>query len=131
MIEALESFRRGWQDTRGRQGTISKSESAFCSFFDAHESFAPFRDHAHEFYVGVRCGVLHQAETALGWRIRRSGKLFDAPTYTVNATKFVEALRDALDSYRDSLKADAWNDKLWKALRRKMEKVCGNCELTR
>ena len=65
MIEALESFRRGWLDTSGR----GQGEHAFCSFFDAHVEFAPFRGHAREFYKGVRCGILHQAETTLGWRI--------------------------------------------------------------
>ena len=51
----------------------------------------------------------------------------DGPTRTVNATKFVKALRDVLDSYRDRLKACAWEDELWKALRDKMDRVCANC----
>ncbi len=125
MIEALESFRRGWPDTSQR----GAGEQAFCSFFDAHDSFAPFRGHAHEFYKGVRCGILHQAETTLGWRIRRDGELLriDGPTRTVNAKKFVTALKHALDSYRDRLKAGTWDDELWKSLRVKMERVCANC----
>jgi hypothetical protein len=125
MIEAIESFRRGWPDTNQR----GAGEHAFCSFFDAHDSFAPFRGHAREFYKGVRCGILHQAETTLGWRIRRDGELLeiDGPIRTVNATKFVKALREALDSYRDRLKAGAWDDELWMSLRRKMQRVCANC----
>ncbi|SRR6266550_3048460 len=127
MVEALESFRRGWSDTSKR----GQSEHAFCSFFDGHQQFAPLRGHARDFYRGVRCGILHQAETTLGWRIRR-----DTPTLldqagrvrTINATQFVEALQAVLDHYRDELKAAAWDDELWTCLRYKMNAVCKNCD---
>jgi hypothetical protein len=123
MIEAIESFRCGWPDTRGR------GEHAFCSFFAAHLEFAPFQAHAREFYEGVRCGILHQAETTLGWRIRRDGDLLNVngPIRTVNATKFVKALALTLESYHDQLKTAEWNDELWLRLRIKMERVCANC----
>jgi hypothetical protein len=45
MIEALESFRRGWPDTRGP----GRGEHAFCSFFDAHTAYATLRGHARDF----------------------------------------------------------------------------------
>lgn len=125
MIEALESFRQGWRDTKGR----GASELAFHSFFDAHESFALFRGHVRDFYEGVRCGILHQAETTLGWRIRRDGSLLkiNGPIRTVNADKFVAALTNELDHYRDQLKASPWDDDLWQSLRHKMDRVCANC----
>ncbi|OGA56026.1 MAG: hypothetical protein A3F77_13000 [Betaproteobacteria bacterium RIFCSPLOWO2_12_FULL_67_28] len=125
MIEALESFRRGWPDT----GKPGQGERAFCSFFDAHNVFAVFRGHAHDFYKGVRCGILHQAETTLGWRIRRDGPLLAVASgvRTVNAKKFVQALKTALDGYRDRLKVRAWEDEVWVLLRKKMERVCQNC----
>ncbi len=127
MIEALESFRRGWPDTSQR----GQGEHAFCSFFDAHAAFAALRGHARDFWKGVRCGILHQAETALGWRLRRDTKdlLTITPgVRTINATLFVRALGEALDGYRDQLKAAPWEDDLWDCLRRKMKKVCANCE---
>jgi hypothetical protein len=37
MIEALESFRQGWENSN------SKSEAAFCYFFDGHSQFDSFR----------------------------------------------------------------------------------------
>lgn len=126
MIEALESFRRGWIDTSKR----GQSEHAFCSFFDAHEQFAPFRGHARDFYKGVRCGILHQAETTLGWRIRRNKALLEQAggIRTINATKFVRALQSALENYRQELRNADWNDEMWVNLRRKMKAVCSNCE---
>jgi hypothetical protein len=125
MIEALESFRQGWPDTSFR----GAGKMAFSSFFNAHDLFAPFRGHAHDFYKGVRCGILHQAETTLGWRIRRDGELLkiDGAIRTVNAKTFVTALKCALDDYRDQLMAGQWDDKLWKSLRVKMERICANC----
>lgn len=125
MIEALESFRRGWGDTSQR----GQGKQAFCSLFDAEGAFAPFRGHAADFHKGVRCGILHQAETSLGWRIRRDGDLLsvNAGIRTINATKFVCALRKALARYRDILKAAAWEDEIWVLLRKKMDRVCANC----
>ena len=127
MIEALESFRRGLPDMSKR----GQSEYAFCSFFDAHSQFASFRGQARDFYKGVRCGILHQAETTLGWRIRRDSEdllqLVDG-VRTINAEMFVDALAEALDQYRDQLKATNWDGELWKSLRTKMKAVCKNCE---
>jgi hypothetical protein len=39
MIESLESFCQGWENTTG------KSEAAFCYFFDSHSQFNTFRGH--------------------------------------------------------------------------------------
>jgi hypothetical protein len=127
MIEALQSFRRGWPDTSKR----GDGEHAFCSFFDEHSAFASFRGLAREFYKGVRCGILHQAETTDGWRIRRDQHQLLTVTPTgriIDAELFAEALRGALDQYRDDLKAEAWGNDLWECLRRKMKRVCDNCK---
>jgi hypothetical protein len=127
MVEALQSFRRGWPDT-SRKGD---GEHAFCSFFDEHESFASFRGHARDFYKGVRCGILHQAESTLGWRIRRDQSQMLTVTEigrVVDAKRFADALRGALDRYRDALKAAPWDDELWRNLQGKMKRVCENCK---
>jgi hypothetical protein len=125
MIEALESFRRGWSDTSQR----GQGEKAFCSFFDAHSEFSPFRGQVRDFYKGVRCGILHQAETALGWRIGRRGALLviHDGARVINADKFAAALGRALGSYREQLTNADWDAELWVNLRKKMERVCANC----
>src|SRR5690606_25127585 len=78
MIEALESFRLGWSDSR------KKSRVAFASFFAHWHLFAPFRGVADAFYDHVRCGILHQAETTGGWRVVRTGPALQGTT--INAT---------------------------------------------
>jgi hypothetical protein len=127
MIEALQSFRCGWLDT-SKHG---EGKHAFCSFFDEHSEFAPLRGHAGDFYKNVRCGILHQAETTNGWRIRRNKVelLTHTPTgLIIDAKRFTDALGRALDRYRDDLKAAPWDDDLWDHLKRKMNRVCDNCK---
>lgn len=121
MVEALESFRQGWPETRG------KSKKAFCYFFDAHDQFAAFRGHAEPFYYDVRCGILHQAETRGGWTIRRGGALFDPTSRVVNATAFVRTLGKVLKVYCRGLRQADWESDTWKKCRKKMGAICRAC----
>jgi hypothetical protein len=121
MIEALESFRQGWPDTRNR------SKEAFCLFFDAHDQFSPFRCHSERFYYDVRCGILHQAETRGRWKIRRNGPLFDEADRAVNATSFMRDLGRVLKAYCRNLAQEDWDSDLWKNCRKKMDAICKAC----
>lgn len=121
MIEALETFRQGWESSN------RLSKEAFCLFFDASEPFKDFREHAQTFYTHVRCGILHQAETTGGWRIRRDGPLLDVKNFTINANLFLFALRQELNDYCDMLKAADWEGTEWKNARRKLNAIVENC----
>jgi hypothetical protein len=124
MIESLESFVQGWENTN------SKSEAAFCYFFDSHSQFNTFRGHFAQFYKNVRCGILHQAETTSGWKITRkkTAPLFDATSsLTINANLFLQNLRAVLDGFCDELKTSDWNSTEWKNVRKKMKALCHNC----
>lgn len=123
MIEALESFRQGWETSEGR------SKAAFCFFFDTNEPFKDFRGHAQAFYINVRCGILHQAETTGGWRIRRdSSPLFDSTTLTVNANHFLSGLEQVLADFCDALKTADWNSPEWKRVRNRMNAIVRHCQ---
>ena len=128
MIEALESFWKGWSDTKG------KSKKTFRSFFqrcsEQKLELGIFSERADDLYEGVRCGILHQAETTNGWRIRRKGLLFDPDSKTINATQFHNELEKALRFYCDTLKQSDWNAKVWQNLITKMEAVIENCRST-
>lgn len=121
MLEAIESFRQGWPDTK------DKSKAAFCSFFDGHNEFAEFRGHSERFWKDVRCGILHQAETRGGWLIGRSGVLFDATKRSVNATEFLRRLGKVLKAYCLELERADWESDVWKACRKKMKAICDAC----
>lgn len=121
MIETLESFYRGWPKTN------AKSELAFCSFFDRNSNFHFLKGYSQAFYTNVRCGILHQAETTGGWRIRREGALFDPQSKVVNANLFLEKLQEALGDYCNELREANWNSEIWKKFRKKMKAICDNC----
>lgn len=123
MIETLESFWQGWPDSD------SHSRAAFQSFFNRPEAgeLGVFRKHSDQFYKHVRCGILHQAETTGGWRIRREGELFDASTRLINATSFLKELERSLEAYCLKLRDSDWGSDLWKNFRRKMDAICRNC----
>jgi hypothetical protein len=122
MVEALESFWRGWPNTRGR------SELAFCAFFQRTPALAVFHGYGPQFYEHVRCGILHQAETTGGWRIQKSGPLFNAASKTVGSDAFLAALRAAINFYATELRQQDWSSEIWTNFRRKMKSICANCE---
>lgn len=124
MIESLVSFRRGWKDTR------RLSESAFCFFFDRENTFSEFRGHANAFYVNIRCGILHQAETTGGWLIhlKKEPFLFDADHKIVNAREFTERLQGCLLGYQTELNNADWDAEIWNNFRKKMKAIIENCQ---
>lgn len=116
-IEAYESFKRGWENTKNR------SELAFCSFFDTEARFAVLQGLAATFYKHVRCGILHQVETTGGWRIhlKRQGAIFEPDTLIVNGEPFLEAMRLTVGDYADKLRLSAWDAEIWQNFRKKNE----------
>jgi hypothetical protein len=121
MIEALQSFRDGLRNTKGR------SEATVVKFLKESAGFGVFDSFEKRFYSDIRCGILHQAEAQAGWRIRRRGPLFDPATRTINATRFIKALSDELNMYCSELTHASWNSSTWKNARNKMDAICDNC----
>jgi hypothetical protein len=122
MIEALESFYQGWENTDG------KSREAFERFFKRVSQFQVFRKQSDQFYRHVRCGILHQAETTGGWRIRRDGSLFDEKKLVVNADRFLAGLEEYLCDYSSELTSADWSSAVWANLVKKMDSVVANCD---
>lgn len=124
MIEALETFRQGWKNSE------RQSKAAFCYFFDASEPFKDFRGYVQIFYTHIRCGILHQAETTGGWRIRRDkSPLIDVNNLTINAELFLNVLKLVLDDYCDMLKAADWESTEWRNARNKLGEIVKNCRI--
>ncbi len=121
MIETLESFYRGWPTTVGKSGR------AFEQFFERVDAFREFRHHHADFYKHIRCGILHQAEATGGWRVRRDGPLFDSSVLTINAKRFVEALREELEAYCTSIERLPPTSDEWKCAIKKLNAIVKNC----
>lgn len=121
MIESLISFRRGWSATQ------ENGDKVFGEFFSTHEPFNGLALVANRFYGHVRNGLLHQAETTGGWRIRRDGgPLFDPETKTIEADRFRDAVEAALRKYCDELRGNTWDSNIWRNFRRKVDAICRN-----
>ena len=122
MIEALESFRQGWKSSDGHE------KEAFDLFLKRETLFADLRGYEHYFFSNVRCGIMHQGETYHGWKIVRRGPLFDSATRTINAARFLSAMKELLDSFCDALKTAEWKSEEWLKVNRKMRGLCDHCK---
>lgn len=123
LVETLQSFKNGWGDSDRKSG------QAFKQFFTTEANFEAFKGKEQEFYVNIRCGILHQGETTGGWTVNRSGtNLFDDKYFVVDSVKFAKELATSLRNYSDNLKAAKWDSELWNNFRTKMRKIISNCE---
>jgi len=125
MIEALESFWQGFEDTQG------KSKKCFKDFFSHCDQLKDFRGLEEDFYEHIRCGILHQAETRSGWRISRRDEdtLLDRNTKIINATKFLRQLKNYLLKYKEILEKSDFTSDIWKNFRKKMDAIIKNCQV--
>lgn len=123
LIESLQQFHLGKNDTRGQ------SEAAFKAFFEREEKLFPgFAADNHNFYVNIRCGIFHQAETKGGFRILRRGALFDLQHKTINADAFIKSLERSLKNYTDKLRVAESDSEFWKCAVKKVKYICDNCQ---
>jgi hypothetical protein len=124
LIEGFTAFREGWSNTK------SKSERAFKKFFSSEEGFSTLRGFEQDFWVGIRCGILHQGETCKGWRLdftHDESPLFDGDAKKINCTRFLAELNTSLDNYDTQLLNSSWEDIIWQNLRKKMEQTIKDC----
>lgn len=125
LIEGLTAFREGWCSTEGL------SERAFQLFFKDEPGFIDFREHERSFWKGVRCGILHQGETSLGWKLnfsRPQEALLVEDDLMVNCLKFMDEMDGALLRYQDELINSPWKYEIWRNLRKKMAATIQDCE---
>jgi hypothetical protein len=135
LIEFLESTMRGLNYSYRRHGSnnplgtyeYSDSQSLFMDFLRKRRPFSQHftRGLAKDFYVGVRCGLLHEARTKKGWIIHSHGSgIIDARdphrkiVYHVN---FQQALEDFIRWYKAELLG---NDGMKEAFIRKFDSLC-------
>ena len=126
LIETLENFWQGFKETpQGKGNAFFEEFFSRCSSFD--NELAVFQ--GVKFYKNIRCGILHQAETKGGWKIRRKGPLLEKKI--INATKFLDQLKKYLKWYQGELKkSDFKTDDIWKNFRKKMKAIKKNCGIS-
>lgn len=73
------------------------------------------------FYQNIRCGLLHQAQTKSGWRIRQVGRYWDpAPPGSINRDELSLRLRTVFDEYILELGGADWDSEAWVNARTKI-----------
>jgi len=118
LIEFLESTLQGLsyryvrrKDPPLRQYEYSESGKLFAAFLSTRQPFCKVFDPAiaADFYVGVRCALLHEARTKNGWIIKAKGPAIadvSAKNKIVYRNNFHAALLEFIQSYRMALPAD-------------------------
>lgn len=140
LIESIQCFRYGLPTTHDTEYRNSLSafsptgiyqitqaehrngKQAFEDFFsrDTHKTLFPKVD-GGVFYSAIRNGLLHQAQTKQGWRIRTDKpELWNPTDRVLNRTKFAKSLEAAFAKYIEELKAASWEDDIWLKARRKI-----------
>jgi hypothetical protein len=77
-----------------------------------------------EFYINIRCGLIHEAQTKNGWRIRAKntkGKIIDKDQKLVYRDNFMETINSFIVIYSIELKS---NKKFQEAFIRKFDSLC-------
>lgn len=140
LIESLQCYRYGIPTTHvGEYKDLSRTfnppmeydipqaerknaRQAFADFFslETHRTLFPNVD-GIVFYNAIRNGLLHQAQTKQGWRIRSGqSRLWNETDKIVDRTKFATALQESFESYVKELGTACWDDDIWLKARRKI-----------
>lgn len=134
IVEFLESTVQGKSYRFLRKGDpalgpyeYSSSSDIFISFLLRRSPFdKDFKDEptARDFYVGVRCGLLHEARTKNGWTIwakNNSGKAADSHQKIMYRDNFQTGLLTFVNWYKGALPTDKV---LQEAFIRKFDSLC-------
>ncbi|MBQ4859244.1 hypothetical protein [Pseudoalteromonas sp. MMG007] len=129
MVESLISMQKGVNETSDMRDDENKKiypSKLFEEFFTNSNHLNSFTGLGYEFYKNIRCGILHQAESTNGWRVRRDGKLVNKTDKVINATKFLKALKMELSDYLDLLNNSDFTEQIWVNLFKKIEFIIDN-----
>jgi hypothetical protein len=134
IIEFLESTVQGTSYRFRPPGAPSVGPNEYSSSSDIFVSFllnrTPFKNDfknentARDFYVGVRCGLLHEARTKNGWTIwakDTASRTIDAGNKIVYRDNFQDALLAFVEWYKGALPTDR---ALQEAFIRKFDSLC-------
>ena len=133
IVEFLESTLQGKSYRFVRKGDPPLGIYEYSSSSDIFISFlvnrAPFKndfneDRARDFYVSVRCGLLHEARTKNGWTIwakNPTDHIIDANNKIIYRNDFQSGLLTFVDWYKHALSSDS---ALQEAFIRKFDSLC-------
>jgi hypothetical protein len=109
LVEFLESTMQGinYRHQGGGKYEYRKSQKVFVAFLENRKPFSDtFKNgSALDFYIGVRCGLMHEAQTKNGWRIKANGAaVADIAGKIIYRNNFQKALHQFINQYGIDLK---------------------------
>jgi hypothetical protein len=111
-------FKEGKKDTKQR----GMGETAFVNFFKEHKREFPgingsefTKTFVAEFFI---------RQTQGGFRIIRTGPIFDSVGKSINATLFLRSLKQVVVRYVDDLRLQQMNVDAWTKALRKVKFIC-------
>jgi hypothetical protein len=115
LIETIECFINGWIYQKVEKKhvwynntsneIINNNKDIYISFFSEREpfkSFIPKIDGAN-FYIDVRCALLHEAQTKNGWRILASGTSYPIEQKNIYRNDFQKAILRVIKDYKKAV----------------------------
>ena len=110
VIESLCAFEKGKNETEDQGAEL------FEEYFSKSKYLADFSGLGRDFYKHIRCGILHQAETTGGWRIRRAEgePLLDRAKKIIHATKFMDGVKKEFECFLNTLEKEEFDSVLWR-----------------
>lgn len=140
LVETLHCYRAGLPTTFGgdystldamsppaeyavpKAERLKRGHEAFERFFQLAQNKTHFLDvDGKTFCSVIRNGLLHQAQTKQGWRIRTGEKVMWNPADKIlDRNKFALALEAAFEAYLTELRIASWSDDIWLKARRKI-----------
>lgn len=133
LIEFLESTAQGltyrFHRNSDKLGPFeySSSKRIFITFLCKRKPFSKIFDEtsALDFYEGVRCGLLHEAQTKNGWKVRAKSS-DNAIANVKKRVVYRDGFQNGLLEYVESYKADLLsNGAIQSAFVRKFDSLCG------
>lgn len=132
LIEFLESTELGMNYRYVRRSEdlgpyeYKSSQDIFVAFLKGRAPFSATFDEAtaQDFYIGVRCGLLHEARTKNGWRILAKspvGEVANVAKRIIYRDNFQEALLAYVRNYGERLLHE---QNLQQAFIRKFDRLC-------
>jgi hypothetical protein len=97
----------------------SGTAEAFRCFFNQNQHFFPGID-GGAFCKDVRNGLLHQAQTKNGCKIKITGSLWDGEARSLNREEFRKQLITYSNNFLEALKNVHWDDPIWQKTARKI-----------
>lgn len=109
-----------------KQYEYSRSDEVFVAFLSTRQPFCETFNTAaaNDFYASVRCGLLHEARTKAGWKIRANlakGVVADVKNKIIDRNNFQNALLEYIRCYGVAIESDPM---LQEAFIRKFDSLC-------